>query len=69
MSSETYKVFTRKFAELRNDGLENHSNIDTWEYEWVGLEWPEGFRPQDDDFVPVNRLGKTLSKKDFPEYD
>ena len=56
MSSETYKVFTRKFAELRNDGLENHSNIDTWEYEWVGLEWPEGFRPQDDDFVPVNRL-------------
>lgn len=67
MSSETYKIFSRKYADLRNDALDNYSNVDHYEYGWANMTYPDGYKPQDSDFAPFNRRDKILKLKDYPE--
>ena len=67
MSSETYKVFTIHYAELRNLGLDNKSDITDYEYSWANLSEPDGLKPDADDFRPVNRRDKVLKIGDYPE--
>ena len=69
MASETYKEFTLNYATLRNEGLENKSNIDIWEYDWANLSGQDGFSPDEFDFKPLSRLDKQLTIKNYPKND
>jgi len=66
MASEVYKIFTRKYQRLRNEGMQNVSSITAWEYNWVNLTFPDGYKPQPKDFRPVNRRGRVLNISYFP---
>jgi len=45
MSSEVYKIFTRKYQKLINKGMRNVSLLTAWEYRWVNLTFPDGYSP------------------------
>jgi len=66
MSSEVYKIFTRKYQRLKNKGMMNVSYVTAWEYQWANLTFPDGYRPGPEDFKPVNRRGKVLNISYFP---
>lgn len=69
MASESLKILTWEYAKVRNKGLDNHSNITLYEYEWAGLSYPDGYKPDEDDFKPRNRLNKKLTIKDYFRMD
>ena len=66
---QTYSQFTLQFARLRNEGLENKSDISTYNYSSVGLEWPDGFTNDENDLKPISRLGKQLGISDYWKND
>ena len=66
MSSEVYKIFTRKYQKLINKGMRNVSLLTAWEYRWVNLTFPDGYSPGAEDFKPISRTGKTLNISYFP---
>ncbi len=57
MSKEPYKYFTRTYYDKRNAGMANHSDVTDWEYEYYGLEWPDGYTqdPREEEYH--TRLG------------
>lgn len=65
MASETYRMFTKSYAELRNLGIENKSDITEWEYDWANLSYPDGFEPDESDFEILSRRDKKLKIIDF----
>lgn len=65
----TYSQFTLEYAKIRNNGLENKSSVSTYNYSSVGLEWPNGFTNDEEDFKPISRLEKQLGISDYPKND
>ena len=69
MATEAYKELTREYAEMRNKGIENKSDLSNWEYEQANLSWPDGFQTFEEDFQPLSRRGKQLGVSTFPKND
>jgi len=69
MPNELYKIFTLYYAKLRNDGLENASNLDEWEYDWANLSKLDGYEPDESDFEVYSRRNNILDIHKFPKND
>lgn len=65
----TYSQFTLTFAKLRNAGLENKSDISTYNYSSVGLEIPDGLTNDESDLKSLSRMGNQLTIKDYSKND
>lgn len=64
--NEAYKIFTKKYYDLRNDGLANCSALTEWQYEQANLTWPDGYT-QDPRVIEYHtRTGKKLKLIDDP---
>ena len=62
-----HSQFTLQFAKLRNEGILNRSDISTYNFSSVGLEWPSGDETFEEDLEVLSRRGKILKIGDLPK--
>jgi hypothetical protein len=63
-----YEIFTKTYAEKRNEGLLNCSNLDEWEYSHYNLTFPDGYTQDEREIEITTRRGNTWKLVDDPHY-
>lgn len=59
-------MFTLDYAEKRNIGIENRSDLTGYNYStYANLSFSQGYNPQNSDFQPVNRKDKIIGIEEY----
>lgn len=54
---DAYKIFTKKYYDLRNVGLDNCSALTDYEFNYANLSWPDGYTQDPRKTTYHTRLG------------